>query len=383
VPLRLLGLDRQHGRRLGGRLVRQRRGGPDGQLGERGEEATRPVAVTSLGSDRELQRLQRDVEPLCLLVQRAERRAADRLEVRHVAPGGVVGGLLEQLRGVGAGVLRGERPGDREPEQRQLPGGTRLLREPRQQRTAPVAGLGDPPRVQQRRDPLRRERSRQVARRGARTGADPLQPRETVGRVVDCGRRPAGAPFHDRPHQRHRRTAQLGRRTTDRGPRGVGGVERRHHLVGRVLDRAPGVGAQEIRGQLGIAVGAHPGEEPTGELDLSGARRHHRQLDPEAVGRGAGERVTAPAPQGRQHPARGLASVAGGGPCMHGPPRRGQPAVPLAGGRRLLEDVVRQLGREVGASPPQCRSRLDEVCVHPWYRSDPSAFGTGRPHVTS
>ena len=68
---------------------------------------------------------------------------------------------------------------------------------------------------------------------------------------------------------------------------------------------------------------------------------------------------------------------------MHGPPRRGQPPILLVGGGRLVEHVVGQLGREVGASPPQCRSRLDEVCVHPWYRSDHSAFGTRRPHVTS
>lgn len=144
------------------------------------------------------------------------------------------------------------------------------------------------------------------------------------------------------------------------------------------------MGAEEVGGELGVTVvGLHPGEEPAGELDLAGARRHHRQLDPEATGRGAGERLAAPLRQGCEHPARGLTSVAGGGPCVHGPPRGVQPPVLLAGGGRLLEHVVGQLGREVGASPPESRSSLNEVCVHPWYCPDHSAFGTRRPHVTS
>src|SRR5690606_4382373 len=98
---------------------------------------------------------------------------------------------------------------------------------------------------------------------------------------------------------------------------------------------------------------------------------------------GPGEGCTAPARQGGQHPARGVAPVAGGDPCVEGPTRRGQPAILLVRCGGLLEHVVGELGREVGTGPSECRSRIEEFCVHPWYRSDRSAFGTRRPHVTS
>jgi hypothetical protein len=151
-------------------------------------------------------------------------------------------------------VLSGEGPGDGEPQERQLPRGTRLFRQPGKQRAAPVPRLAGPSRVEQSGDPLSCERRSQVRRRGARAGAASLQPGEPVGRVVDGGRRSSAAPLHDGPHQRHRGATELTRRAADRGPRRVCGVERTPDLVRGVLDGAPGLGAEDVGRELGVAV---------------------------------------------------------------------------------------------------------------------------------
>jgi hypothetical protein len=144
------------------------------------------------------------------------------------------------------------------------------------------------------------------------------------------------------------------------------------------------VGTEQVGREFCVsAVDAYIGEEPARRVDLTGPRRDHRQLDPKALGRGPVEGVTTPPRQISEHRARGVASVADGDPCVNGPPGRSQPTILVTRAGRLLEHVVGQFGREVGASPSKCRSRVDEVCVHSWYSPDHSAFGTRRPHVTS
>jgi hypothetical protein len=288
-----------------------------------------------------LERLKRLVELPCLLVQRPERRAADRFEVGNVAPGRVFGSLREQLRGVGPGVVSGERPGDREPQECHLPGGAGQLRQPGEQRVAAVGGLGRPPGVEQRGDPLGGERRREVARRPARARAPALQPREPLRGVVDRDRRAPASPFHDGPNQRDRRPTELRGRAADRAPRRVGGVECRGDLVGSVLDSTPCVCAEQVGRELRVgAVDAYIGEEPARGLDLTGTCRDHRQLDPKPLGRAASEGITTPPRQSCEQRARGVASVADGDPCVDGPAGRGQPTILVTRAGGLLEHVV-------------------------------------------